>query len=60
MRAVSLSDGFDMDKVLRAVTAEIKSHMEENGSPNNAFLVISVRVCRDEEPQAHELPLIGA
>lgn len=49
MRAVSISDGFDMNRVVKAAAEEIESNMGEHGLPEGAFLVMSVKFCRDEQ-----------
>lgn len=48
MRAVSISEGVDMEAIARAAAAEIKSYARGGGEPKDAFLVICVRNCTDE------------
>lgn len=51
MRAVSISKGVDMEMVARVAAAEIESYSRSGGDLGDAFLVMSVRVCRDEEKE---------
>lgn len=56
MRAVSISRGVDMERIARAAAAEIESYSRSGGDPADAFLVVSVRVCRDEEKKTGPSP----
>jgi hypothetical protein len=47
MRVISLSEGVDINRVVRAATAELESHVRERGSLKDAFLVMSVKVCSE-------------
>lgn len=51
MRAVSVSSGVNMDRIVRAVAAELESHSISFGGLSDAVLVMSVRLCRDEEKE---------
>ncbi len=48
MRAVSVSGGVDIDRIVRAAVAEIGTHSESFGGLSDAVLVMSVKLCRDE------------
>lgn len=51
MRAVSISAGLDANRIISAAAAEIESHSKSFGGLSDAVLVISVRMCRDEEKE---------
>jgi len=51
MRAVSVSSGVDMQKIMSAAISELDSHSKSFGGLSNAVLVMSVMVCRDEEKE---------
>ena len=51
MRAVSVSSGVDMQRIMNAAILEIDSHSKSFGGLSGAVLVMSVRVCCDEEKE---------
>ena len=57
MRAISLSEGVEVNRVVEAVKAEIDRHMRERGTLKDSFLILEVRVCLDEFDSAQ---LIGS
>lgn len=59
MRAVSIAKGVDMERIARTAAAEIESYSRSGGDPGDAFLVMTVRVCRDEEKENGTEPQRG-
>lgn len=51
MRAVSMSEGIDIDRIARAAVAEVESYARSGGDPKDALLVMSVRACTDESKE---------
>lgn len=43
MRALSVSEGLNPDKIVRAAMAELQTHASRSGGTGDSFLVIEVR-----------------
>jgi hypothetical protein len=56
MRALSLSDGFDMKNLAKAVAAEIEDHARQHGEVRGAVLVLSVKSCSDSMEESGAVP----
>lgn len=60
MRALSLSNGVDMNRVVKTVAELLQGHASEHGSLKESVLVLTVQTCSDSEaglvPRIESLP----